>query len=46
MAFKELIVERKKGSPVVFEITLRQVYFTGVQALRVVTVVSLALEPW
>jgi len=43
MAFKELIVERKKGLSLVFEITLRQVYFTGVQALRVVTVISLTL---
>ena len=43
MAFKELIVERKKGLSLVFEITLRQVYFTGVQALKVVAVISLAL---
>jgi len=43
MAFRELITERKKGFPLVFEITLRQVYFTGVQALRVVAVISLAL---
>jgi phospholipid/cholesterol/gamma-HCH transport system permease protein len=43
MAFRELIAERKKGFSLVFEITLRQVYFTGVQALRVVAVISLAL---
>jgi phospholipid/cholesterol/gamma-HCH transport system permease protein len=43
MAFRELMTERKKGFPLVFEITLRQVYFTGVQALRVVAVISLAL---
>lgn len=43
LAFKELIAERKKGLPLVFEITLRQIYFTGVQALKVVTVISLAL---
>ena len=43
MAFRELMAERKKGFSLVFEITLRQVYFTGVQALRVVAVISLAL---
>jgi phospholipid/cholesterol/gamma-HCH transport system permease protein len=43
MAFRELLTERKKGFSLVFEITLRQVYFTGVQALRVVAVISLAL---
>jgi phospholipid/cholesterol/gamma-HCH transport system permease protein len=43
MAFRELMTERKKGFSLVFEITLRQVYFTGVQALRVVAVISLAL---
>ena len=37
------MAERKKGFSLVFEITLRQVYFTGVQALRVVAVISLAL---
>jgi phospholipid/cholesterol/gamma-HCH transport system permease protein len=43
MAFKELLAERKKGFSLVFEITLRQIYFTGVQALKVVTVIALAL---
>ncbi len=43
MAFRELMAERKKGFSLVFEITLRQVYFTGVQALKVVAVISLAL---
>ena len=43
MAFRELISERKKGFSLVLEITLRQVYFTAVQALTVVTVISLAL---
>jgi phospholipid/cholesterol/gamma-HCH transport system permease protein len=43
LAFKELIFERKKGFSLVYEITLRQIYFTGVQALKVVTLVSLAL---
>jgi phospholipid/cholesterol/gamma-HCH transport system permease protein len=43
MAFRELITERKKGFSLVFEITLRQVYFTAVQALKVVAVISLAL---
>lgn len=43
LAFKELATERKKGFSLVFEITLRQIYFTGVQALKVVTVISLAL---
>jgi phospholipid/cholesterol/gamma-HCH transport system permease protein len=43
MAFRELLTERKKGFSLVLEITLRQVYFTGVQALRVVAVISLAL---
>jgi len=43
LAFKELAVESSKGFPLVFEITLRQIYFTGVQALRVVTFVSLTL---
>jgi phospholipid/cholesterol/gamma-HCH transport system permease protein len=43
LTFKELITERNKGFSLVFEITLRQIYFTGVQALRVVTPVSLAL---
>jgi len=43
LAFRELTTERKKGFSLVFEITLRQVYFTGVQALRVVAVISLAL---
>jgi phospholipid/cholesterol/gamma-HCH transport system permease protein len=43
MAFREIVTERKKGFSLVFEITLRQVYFTGVQALRVVAVISLAL---
>jgi phospholipid/cholesterol/gamma-HCH transport system permease protein len=43
LAFKELALERKKGFSLVFEITLRQIYFTGVEALKVITVVSLAL---
>ena len=43
MAFRELITERKKGFSLVLEITLRQVYFTAVQALKVVAVISLAL---
>ena len=43
LAVKELVTERKKGFSLVFEITLRQIYFTGVQALRVATLVSLAL---
>jgi phospholipid/cholesterol/gamma-HCH transport system permease protein len=43
LTFKELISERKKGFPLVFEITLRQIYFTGVQALKVVSLVSLTL---
>jgi len=43
LTFRELILERKKGFSLVFEITLRQIYFTGVQALKVVTLVSLAL---
>jgi phospholipid/cholesterol/gamma-HCH transport system permease protein len=43
MAFRELITERKKGFSLVFEITLRQIYFTAVQALKVVAVISLAL---
>lgn len=43
LAFKELVGERQKGFALVFEITLRQIYFTGVQALKVVTLVSLTL---
>jgi phospholipid/cholesterol/gamma-HCH transport system permease protein len=43
LAFKEPAVESSKGFPLIFEITLRQIYFTGVQALRVVTFVSLTL---
>ncbi len=43
LAFKEILTERRKGFSLVFEITLRQIYFTGVQAVWVVTVVSLAL---
>jgi phospholipid/cholesterol/gamma-HCH transport system permease protein len=43
LTFKELISERKKGFPLIFEITLRQIYFTGVQALKVVSLVSLTL---
>ena len=43
LTFKELIFERKKGFSLVFEIALRQIYFTGVQALKVVTLVSLTL---
>lgn len=43
LTFKELITERNKGFSLVFEIILRQIYFTGVEALRVVTPVSLAL---
>jgi phospholipid/cholesterol/gamma-HCH transport system permease protein len=43
LAFKELILERKRGFSLVFEITLRQIYFTGVQAFRVITLVSLTL---
>lgn len=43
LAFKEPLLESSKGLPLVFEITLRQIYFTGVQALRVVTIVSLTL---
>ena len=43
MAFREVIAERKKGFSLVFEITLRQIYFTAVQALKVVAVISLAL---
>jgi len=43
LAFKELIAEREKGFSLVFEITLRQVYFTGVEALKVVVLISLAL---
>ncbi len=43
LTFKDLIKERKNGFPLVFEITLRQIYFTGVQALKVVTLVALTL---
>lgn len=43
LAFKELILERGKGFSLVWEITLRQIYFTGVEALKVVAFVSLAL---
>jgi phospholipid/cholesterol/gamma-HCH transport system permease protein len=43
LTFKELVSERKKGFPLVLEITLRQIYFTGVQALQVVSLVSLTL---
>jgi phospholipid/cholesterol/gamma-HCH transport system permease protein len=43
LAFKELIAERDKGFSLIFEITLRQIYFTGVEALKVVTLVSLTL---
>jgi phospholipid/cholesterol/gamma-HCH transport system permease protein len=43
LVFKELTAERKKGFPLVFEITLRQIYFTGVEALKVVILISLAL---
>ena len=43
LAFKELIAEREKGFSLVFEITLRQLYFTGVEALKVVVLISLAL---
>ncbi len=43
LTFKELIAERKTGFSLVFEITLRQIYFTGVQALKVITLVALTL---
>lgn len=43
LAFKEIVAEREKGFSLVLEITLRQIYFTGVEALKVVTLVSLAL---
>ena len=43
LSFKELIAEREKGFSLVFEITLRQIYFTGVEALKVVVLISLAL---
>jgi len=43
LAFKEPAVESSKGFPLVFEITLHPIYFTGVQALRVATFVSLPL---
>jgi len=43
VAFKEPWTERQKDLSLVFEITLRQIYFTGVQAIRVIAVVSLAL---
>jgi len=43
LSFKELISERKKGFSLIWEITLRQIYFTGVQALKVTAFVSLAL---
>ena len=43
LAFKEIFTERGKGFSLVWEITLRQIYFTGVEALKVITLVSLAL---
>ncbi|HSR11745.1 MAG TPA: ABC transporter permease [Thermodesulfobacteriota bacterium] len=43
LGFREFFAERKRGFPLVWEITLRQIYFTGVEAVRVVTVVALAL---
>jgi phospholipid/cholesterol/gamma-HCH transport system permease protein len=43
LAFKEPIVERKKGFALVYEITLRQIFFTGVEALKVVVLIALAL---
>jgi len=43
LAFKEIFAERRKGFSLVWEITLRQIYFTGVEALKVITLVSLAL---
>jgi phospholipid/cholesterol/gamma-HCH transport system permease protein len=43
LAFKEPVVERKKGFAFVYEITLRQIFFTGVEALKVVVLIALAL---
>jgi phospholipid/cholesterol/gamma-HCH transport system permease protein len=43
LSFKELFAERQRGFPLVLEITLRQIYFTGVQALRIVSLAALAL---
>jgi len=43
LTFKELVAERRCGFSLIFEIILRQIYFTGVEALKVVTLVSLAV---
>ena len=43
LALQELVTGRAKGFPLVLEITLRQIYFTGVQGLKVITLVSLTL---
>ena len=43
LTFKDLWIERKSGLNIIIDNTLKQVYFTGVEALRVITLISLAL---
>lgn len=43
LTFRELAAERRKGISLIFEITLRQIFFTGVEALKVTTLVAVVL---
>lgn len=43
LSFKELWTERRFGLNVIIDTTLKQIYFTGVEAIKVITLISLVL---
>jgi len=43
LTFKELWTERRFGQNLIFDNTLKQIYFTGVEALKVITLISISL---
>ena len=43
LSFKELWTERRFGLNVIIHTTLKQIYFTGVEAIKIITLISLVL---
>ncbi|MFH2012971.1 MAG: ABC transporter permease [Pseudomonadota bacterium] len=43
LSFKELWTERRFGLNVIINTTLKQIYFTGIEALKIITLISLII---
>ncbi len=40
---KTIFTERGKGNKIIFDATMRQIFFTGVEALKIITIIALLL---